>query len=255
MGMVKILGAFILVIALLLIFLKLLGRLSQGKRYSDGKGFRMRATLALDSRRYLAAVELDGRLLVMAVAGERVTPLAHWLLDDAKPEPASGFHPGTLGLDPEGDGPDDDDGLTGGPSPGGAEADGPEGFARPKFHAHLEKPVPRPGVKEPAFLRGETEEEEALREAIAGGADSGGGREGPSVGSSFGPVGGGPADGDGFSLGIDEEPYEGPQTDEELRYLDPAGPSAAADDPSGSDDPPVGPGPRGPFGPSGGSSG
>jgi hypothetical protein len=206
-GLAKIFGAFILVIALLLIFLKLLGRLSRGRNKSDGKGFILRATMSLDSRRYLAAVELDGRLLVVAIAGDRVTRIAHWPVDESAPEPASGFHPGTLGLVE----PDYDDGDSG-------EGPGPVFETEPggRRASVLEKPVPRPGVREPAFLRGETED--------------GYGRD---TGEAEGPVDGGvagPERAPGFNLGIDEEGYDGPQSDEELRVMGPgalAGPAAA----------------------------
>jgi hypothetical protein len=209
--MLKIVGAFVLVIALLLIFLKLLGRLTRGKSLGGGKGFSLRATMTLDARRYLAAVELDGRLLVVAVSGDRISPIAHWPAGAARPEPVSGFHPGTLGLEPEEDGPGCGD-------PDGG-ADGPlAGFPPPAGPAALRgKPVPRPGVREPAFLRGETEEEADVP---------------------------GAAPPESFSLGIDEEAFDGPQTDDELRFLEPrrqpaAGPGGAPEegDPLGADDP------------------
>jgi hypothetical protein len=213
---VKIIGAFILVIALLLLFLKLLGRFSRGRSFSEGKGFTLRATMTLDSRRYLAAVEVDGRLLVIAVTGDRVTPLAHWTAEDIGPEPASGFHPGSLGLEP------DDGVLFGAPDD-------------PPPRARTEKPVPRPGVKEPAFLRGEVEDEDApaaFPETAGDVSDPG---EGPPEAFAEGegfpavpPAGDDPgpsAGGEGFTLGIDEDGFDGPQTDDEFMYADPRGPS------------------------------
>ncbi len=72
-------GMFILVITLLFITLKIIGRFS---RFRTGKGrgsiFNMRGVMPLDNRKYLAAVEVDGRLMVLGVTPERVTPLAHW---------------------------------------------------------------------------------------------------------------------------------------------------------------------------------
>jgi hypothetical protein len=38
--------------------------------------------MSLDSRRYLAAVELDGHLLVIGVTPDRITALANWPLED-----------------------------------------------------------------------------------------------------------------------------------------------------------------------------
>jgi hypothetical protein len=102
MGILKVCGAFVLVILALLIFLKILGRFARGKSFRGGKEFVLKATMSMDSKKYLAAVEIDGRLLILAVAGDRVTPLAHW----ASREPA-GFGDdldvGALDLESRGD--------------------------------------------------------------------------------------------------------------------------------------------------------
>jgi flagellar biogenesis protein FliO len=74
-------GMFILVLGLLFLTLKLIGRFG---RFRAGKGraniFAMRGILPLDNRKYLAAVEVEGRLLVLGVTQDRVSPLAHWPL-------------------------------------------------------------------------------------------------------------------------------------------------------------------------------
>jgi flagellar biogenesis protein FliO len=149
-GIAKIFGAFLIVIALLVLFLKLLKRLSRGKTFSGGKEFVLKATMAMDTRRYLAAVEIDSRLIILAVAGDRITSLAHWPV-------------GTAGA------PDDDEfsvkelGLERGPlesSP--LEEENPRNFdydlTTPKQRRKKSK------LKEPAFYSGLTEEEEAAKE-------------------------------------------------------------------------------------------
>jgi flagellar biogenesis protein FliO len=83
MSLMKFIGAFIVVLALLLICLRLIGWLSRGARLSKGgRVFNLRGTMALDSKRYLAAVEVDGHLLVVGVAPDRLTSLADWPLED-----------------------------------------------------------------------------------------------------------------------------------------------------------------------------
>jgi flagellar biogenesis protein FliO len=81
LDVVKALGAFILVIALLVICLKAIGWLGRGRRAAKGgQAFVLRGTMLLDGRRYLAAVEVDGHLLVVGVTPERLTSLASWPL-------------------------------------------------------------------------------------------------------------------------------------------------------------------------------
>jgi flagellar biogenesis protein FliO len=81
MDLLKALGAFILVIIILLIFLKILSHLTRGRGMTKGgKAFTLRGTMIIDSRRYLAAVEIDGHLLVVGVSHDRLTALAHWPL-------------------------------------------------------------------------------------------------------------------------------------------------------------------------------
>jgi flagellar biogenesis protein FliO len=86
MNLIKAAGAFILVLALLLIFLKLLSRVVKGRSFRGDQTFTLRGTLALDSRRYLAAVEVDGQLLVVGVTQDRLTALGQWpLLEEDEP--------------------------------------------------------------------------------------------------------------------------------------------------------------------------
>ncbi|MDR0621069.1 MAG: flagellar biosynthetic protein FliO [Deltaproteobacteria bacterium] len=75
-------GAFIVVIVLLIIFLKVLAYLTHGRKMGKGgKTFTLKGTMLLDSRRYLAAVEIDGRMLVVGVTPDRLTALGSWPLD------------------------------------------------------------------------------------------------------------------------------------------------------------------------------
>jgi flagellar biogenesis protein FliO len=76
-------GAFILVLIILFFVLKLLKRLSRfrGTRGRDSV-FEMRGVQPLDNQKYLAAVSIDGRLLVVGVSADRITPLAHWPLKE-----------------------------------------------------------------------------------------------------------------------------------------------------------------------------
>jgi len=88
---IKAVGAFILVMVLLVAALKIIGRLGRGGLRSGGKTFVLKGTMALDNRRYLAAVEIDGRMLIVGVTPERLTSLGQWSLTEknnfeAKPE-------------------------------------------------------------------------------------------------------------------------------------------------------------------------
>ncbi|MDR2460680.1 MAG: flagellar biosynthetic protein FliO [Deltaproteobacteria bacterium] len=139
-GIAKIFGAFLLVIVLLWLFLKLVKRLSKGKTFVGGKEFVMRATMALDTRRYLAAVEIDGKLLVFGVTGDRITPLAHWPVGQANLDDE--FSIKDLGLEEPDENPH-------------------------KYDYDLSTPKERRKkslLKEPAFYQGLTEDEEAAKE-------------------------------------------------------------------------------------------
>ncbi|MDR2198325.1 MAG: flagellar biosynthetic protein FliO [Deltaproteobacteria bacterium] len=141
---VKALGAFILVIACLLIFLKLLGRMNRGRVARGGMEFTLKGTLSLDSRRYLAAVEVDGRLLILGVAPERISSLAHWNLDP----------------------PSDDEGAFGSLGLEDTKTDFSFDASLGKSPASDVPAKSRDGLKEPAFYRGKTEEEEKAEEGV-----------------------------------------------------------------------------------------
>ena len=80
--LLKGLGAFILVLVLLYLTLKGLGRLGRfkGRRGRDAF-FELRGVQALDNRKYLAAVEADGRIIVVGVTPDRITPVAQWIAE------------------------------------------------------------------------------------------------------------------------------------------------------------------------------
>jgi len=78
-------AALILVLALLVLFLKALKRVG---RFKSGRGglFEMRGHLPLDNRKYLAAVAVDGRLLIIGITPDRLIPLGQWPLRDGEGE-------------------------------------------------------------------------------------------------------------------------------------------------------------------------
>ena len=79
LDILKALGAFALVMVLLFASLKGLSRLS---RFRGTKGtnsnFVFRGTQSLDNRKYLAAVEIEGRIIVVGVTPDNIIPVAHW---------------------------------------------------------------------------------------------------------------------------------------------------------------------------------
>ncbi|MGL4208774.1 MAG: flagellar biosynthetic protein FliO [Candidatus Adiutrix sp.] len=80
--MIKGLGAFALVLVLLMVALKTLGRLGRFKALKGRSTvFTMRGILPLDNRKYLAAVEVDGRLLIVGVSQDNINRLAQWPLN------------------------------------------------------------------------------------------------------------------------------------------------------------------------------
>jgi len=98
-------AALLLVLAALMLLLKALQRAG---RFKAGRGalFEMRGHLALDNRKYLAAVAVDGRLLILGVTPDRLIPLGQWPLleEEALFRPDDG--PG-LGPPPAEDAPPD----------------------------------------------------------------------------------------------------------------------------------------------------
>ena len=108
-------AALLLVLAALVLLLKAVQRVG---RFKAGRGalFEMRGFQPLDNRKYLAAVAVDGRLLIIGVTPDRLVPLGQWPLLDAE--------------DPERFPPPGGPGLAGGPPPEDAGAAGP-GEPRP----------------------------------------------------------------------------------------------------------------------------
>ncbi|MDR2946422.1 MAG: flagellar biosynthetic protein FliO [Candidatus Adiutrix sp.] len=84
LDLLKGIGAFVLVLLLLFLALKGLGRLGRfkGRRGRDAF-FELRGIQALDNRKYLAAVEAEGRIIIVGVTPDRITPVAQWI---AEPE-------------------------------------------------------------------------------------------------------------------------------------------------------------------------
>jgi len=76
-------AALILVLVALVLLLKAVQRIG---RFKSGRGalFEMRGYQPLDNRKYLAAVAVDGRMLIIGVTPDRLVPLGQWpLLDQA----------------------------------------------------------------------------------------------------------------------------------------------------------------------------
>jgi hypothetical protein len=103
----------------------------------------------LDSRRYLAAVEVVGRLVIIGVTPERVTSIASWQLGDENGA-RSGLSFGGLDLD---------------------NADKDMGFGAALGAAGASGAPSRGDLREPAFYRGRTEEEEAASGRVGLGLD------------------------------------------------------------------------------------
>ncbi|MDR0354762.1 MAG: flagellar biosynthetic protein FliO [Deltaproteobacteria bacterium] len=102
--LIKTIGAFLIVIVLLVICLKVLRHLTRGRRFGKGgQTFSLRGTMIIDSRKYLAAVEVDGHLVVVGVTPERLSGLASWPLaetddfEDDNSGPKLGFEGPTTG--------------------------------------------------------------------------------------------------------------------------------------------------------------
>jgi flagellar biogenesis protein FliO len=92
-------GVFVLVLATLILTLKALKRVGRF-RAARGRGavFELRGVQALDNRKYLAAVAVDGRLLIVGVTPDRLTPLGQWPLREEGAE--DGLNPAEAG-DPD----------------------------------------------------------------------------------------------------------------------------------------------------------
>ena len=82
LDLLKGLGAFLLVLVVLYLFLKGLGRLGRfGGRRGRDAFFELRGIQALDNRKYLAALEVEGRIIVVGVTQDRITPVAQWIIE------------------------------------------------------------------------------------------------------------------------------------------------------------------------------
>jgi len=85
-------GALVLVLAALMLLLKGLQRIGRFRKAGRGTLFEMRGCQPLDNRKYLAAVAVDGRMLIIGVTPERLIPLGQWpLRDEDAPFPPDGF--------------------------------------------------------------------------------------------------------------------------------------------------------------------
>ncbi len=82
MDILRAAGMFVLVLGLLFLTLKVIGRFGRFRARGKQGLFNMRGIMPLDNRKYLAAVEIEGRLLVVGVTQERICPVAHWPLPD-----------------------------------------------------------------------------------------------------------------------------------------------------------------------------
>ena len=81
LDLLKGLGAFILVLVVLYLFLKGLSRLGRFRGRGRDSFFELRGVQALDNHKYLAAVEVDGRIIVVGVTQDRITPVAQWIAE------------------------------------------------------------------------------------------------------------------------------------------------------------------------------
>ena len=90
-------AALIVVLAVLVLLLKAIQRVG---RFKVGRGslFEMRGYQPLDNRKYLAAVAVDGRLLVVGVTPDRLVPLGQWPLEAQGLFPPAGLD---LGFRPQ----------------------------------------------------------------------------------------------------------------------------------------------------------
>ena len=75
-------GALVVVLVVLLLFLKALQRLGRFRKSGRGSLFEMRGYQPLDNRKYLAAVAVDGRMLIIGVTPDSLVPLGQWSLLD-----------------------------------------------------------------------------------------------------------------------------------------------------------------------------
>ena len=81
--------ALVLVLVTLVLLLKAVKRVG---RFQGGRGalFEMRGTMLLDNRKYLAAVAVDGRLMIIGVTPDRLIPLGQWRLREIEDDFSAG---------------------------------------------------------------------------------------------------------------------------------------------------------------------
>lgn len=93
LNMLWVLGGIILVMALLYLTLRVIINRPNPLKSLKGRqaAFKMRGIQHLDNNKYLAAVEIEGHLLVVGVTADRVIPVADWFLDEADDQPGLGF--------------------------------------------------------------------------------------------------------------------------------------------------------------------
>jgi flagellar biogenesis protein FliO len=75
-------ASLVLVLLALMLLLKALKRFGRFRKTGPGALFEMRGYQALDNRKYLAAVAVDGRMLIIGVTPDRLIPLGQWPLLD-----------------------------------------------------------------------------------------------------------------------------------------------------------------------------
>ncbi|MDR3134644.1 MAG: flagellar biosynthetic protein FliO [Deltaproteobacteria bacterium] len=215
---IKAAGAFVLVIALLVIFLKLLAYLSKGRKLAKGgRAFTLRGTMVLDSRRYLAAFEIDGRLLVVGVTPDRLTALANWpladeegndfgpLAQDAVEGPKALATPRPQPREPLGSKPEAQ-----------APAASPQGSSRARPVA---RPLATPTTPTPtsvAQLAAANTSERSLSLGKAPAAPQAGPSMGPGIKAGLGadPRTAPTDDGPVLDLSLDDESYDGPDAND-----------------------------------------
>lgn len=100
LGMLGALGAIILAMTLLYLVIKLLNRPRRFKSLKERKSaFELRGIQPLDDTKYLAAVQIEGRLIVVGVTADRVIPVANWLAEEEENQPRLKFSPAYPGSD------------------------------------------------------------------------------------------------------------------------------------------------------------
>jgi flagellar biogenesis protein FliO len=202
--LLKALGAFIVVIVLLVVFLKILGLVTRGRRVGKGsKAFNLKGTMLIDSRRYLAAVEIDQHMIIVGVTPDRLSSLAQWsLADDQDQELAAYFKHDDAVAGPKALGP--------GERPLGDLGPGQEplAFNRPPQARNRQRPRPPQARVQPRTEPGPSGRPLALEKGpgLGPGRGSGLGAD-PRSASEEGPV---------LDLSLDDQAFEGSETNDDF---------------------------------------